>query len=209
VGWEDLVQQMRKYGGRMILGTQSMASLRRQNPEIPEIILSGVYSLFAFALNGDDAAYISSKELSGEMGGPTADTLISLDPHKAYVRLERQAGGLSRPFYFESEPPPEFDQLLADRIRNLRANYCLPYESARQNALEMLMVLEKDEQRSDSMGLFSTRHDPPDRAQDGTVNEIVMTEEWQDFIAGFQGPLQDKGAQDKMVIRSSNPTKVI
>ncbi len=144
VSWEDLIQQMRKYGGRMILGTQSMASLRKQNPEIPEIILSGVYSLFAFTMNGEDAAYISKNELSGEKGGPSADTLISLEPHKAYVRLERHSGGLSRPFYFESEPPPEFDRLLADRICQLRANYSLPYEVALRNALGMLSIFNEN-----------------------------------------------------------------
>ncbi len=157
VAWEDLIQQMRKYGGRMILGTQSMASLRKQNPEIPEIILSGVYSLFAFTMNGEDAAYISTKELSGEKGGPTADTLLSLEPHKAYVRLERQAGGLSRPFYFESEPPPEFDQLLADHICGLRASYSLPYETAMQGALEMLMVFEEYGQTISNRGIRSVQ----------------------------------------------------
>ncbi len=161
VCWEDLVQQMRKYGGRMILGTQSMASLRKQNPEIPEIILSGVYSLFAFTMNGDDAAYISKNELSGEKGGPSADTLISLEPHKAYVRLERQSGGLSRPFYFESEPPPEYDQLLADRVLKLRANYSFPYQAAMQNALEMLSIFDGHGRAMSTLGVHATQSQHP------------------------------------------------
>jgi hypothetical protein len=225
VTWEDLIQQLRKYGGRMILGTQSMASLRKQNPEIPEIILSGVYSLFAFTMNGEDAAYISDKELSGEKGGPAADTLISLDPHKAYVRLERQTGGLSRPFYFESEAPPEYDHLLAHHIRDLRAGYSLPYEVARRNALEMLTIFETYAQRTGATGMDSIRaqsHDfahsshragvsvpgmvekereifggnkLPCNSDDGgaiAVNREIIAEEWQDFITGFEGPLQDQ-----------------
>jgi len=157
VAWEDLVQQMRKYGGRMILGTQSMASLRKQTPEIPEIILSGVYSLFAFTMNGDDAEYISKKELSGEKGGPTPDTLISLETHKAYVRLEREAGGLSRPFYFESEPPPEYDEIIARRIQELRAGYSFPYEVAMERALGMLSFFDKYGAVVNTIGAQSSR----------------------------------------------------
>jgi hypothetical protein len=157
VAWEDLVQQMRKYGGRMVLGTQSMASLRKQNPEIPEIILSGVYSLFAFTMNGDDAEYISKKEFSGEKGGPTPDTLISLEPHKAYVRLERESGGLSRPFYFESESPPPYDDLLAGRVKNLRANYSFPYKTAMEKALSMLSFFDQYGKVVSTMGAHSTR----------------------------------------------------
>jgi hypothetical protein len=143
VPWSELIQQMRKYGGRMVLGTQSMASLRMQNRDIPEIILSGVYSLFAFNMNGDDAEYFSRLELSGDRGGPSADTLISLEPYKAYVRLEREDGRLSRPFYFESEKPPEQDVFLYDRVKKLRAEYSLPYEEARQKAVDMLEYLNQ------------------------------------------------------------------
>jgi hypothetical protein len=134
---------MRKYGGRIILGTQSMASLRKQDRDIPEIILSGVYSMFAFNMNGDDAEYISRLELSKEWGGPSADTLISLESFKAYVRLEREDGRMSRPFYFESGPPPELDELLADRVKALRAEYSFPYEVAQQKANEMLTYFDR------------------------------------------------------------------
>ncbi len=143
VPWSELIQQMRKYGGRMVLGTQSMASLRMQDRDIPEVILSGVYSMFAFNMNGDDAEYFSRLELSGDRGGPSADTLISLEPYKAYVRLEREDGRLSRPFYFESEKPPEQDVFLYERVKKLRAEYSLPYEEARQKAVDMLEYLNQ------------------------------------------------------------------
>jgi hypothetical protein len=143
VAWADLIQQMRKYGGRMVLGTQSLASLRKQDRNIPEIILSGVYSLFAFNMNGEDAEYISRLELSGDKGGPTADTLISLEPYKAYVRLERDDGRMSRPFYFESAPPPEMDELLAGRVKGMREEYSFPYEVAHQKAMEMLTYFDR------------------------------------------------------------------
>jgi hypothetical protein len=184
VAWEDLIQQLRKYGGRMILGTQSMASLRKQDPEIPEIILSGVYSLFAFTMNGDDAAYISKHELSGEKGGPTADTLLSLEPHKAYVRLERQAGGLSRPFYFEGEPPPEYDQLLTDHICGLRANYSLPYEDAMQGALEMHMVFEEYAHSISTLGIHSSQSRLPLDSACSRAAHIMLTDLKTDVVEG-------------------------
>jgi len=143
VTWAHLIQQMRKYGGRIILGTQSMASLRKQDRDIPEIILSGVYSLFAFNMNGDDAEYISRLELSKQWGGPTPDTLISLEPYKAYVRLEREDGRMSRPFYFESDPPPIRDELLVNRVQGLRAEYSFPFEVAKQKATEMLTYFDR------------------------------------------------------------------
>jgi hypothetical protein len=143
VTWAHLIQQMRKYGGRIILGTQSMASLRKQDRDIPEIILSGVYSLFAFNMNGDDAEYISRLELSKQWGGPSPDTLISLEPYKAYVRLEREDGRMSRPFYFESDPPPKGDELLANRVKALRAEYSFPYEVAQEKAIEMLTYFDR------------------------------------------------------------------
>jgi hypothetical protein len=143
VTWAHLIQQMRKYGGRITLGTQSMASLRKQDRDIPEIILSGVYSLFAFNMNGDDAEYISRLELSKKWGGPTPDTLISLEPYKAYVRLEREDGRMSRPFYFESDPPPSVDELLANRVKSLRAEYSFPFEVAKQKATDMLTYFDR------------------------------------------------------------------
>lgn len=143
VAWAYLIQQMRKYGGRMVLGTQSMASLRKQDRDIPEIILSGVYSLFAFNMNGDDADYISRLELSRDRGGPSGDTLISLEPYKAYVRLERDDGRMSRPFYFESAAPRDVDEILAERVKALRAEYSFSYEVAHQRAVEMLTYFDR------------------------------------------------------------------
>ena len=50
---------------------------------------------------------------------------------------------MSRPFYFESEPPPEVDELLANRVKALMAEYSLPYEVAQQKATEMLTYFDR------------------------------------------------------------------
>jgi hypothetical protein len=50
---------------------------------------------------------------------------------------------MSRPFYFESEHPPEVDELLANRVKALRAQYSIPYEIAHQKATEMLTYFDR------------------------------------------------------------------
>ncbi|NIS79757.1 MAG: TraM recognition domain-containing protein [Anaerolineales bacterium] len=174
VPWAELIQQMRKYGGRMVLGTQSMASLRKQDRNIPEIILSGVYSMFAFTMNGDDAEYMSRLELSGDRGGPTADTLISLEPYKAYVRLEREDGRLSRPFYFESDPPPEQDAFIAERVWRRRAEYCLPYEVAYQKALDMVSYFDRYGATALSSGVGAARQRKEEQATSTQAAFILL-----------------------------------
>ncbi|MCX6071742.1 MAG: type IV secretion system DNA-binding domain-containing protein, partial [Chloroflexi bacterium] len=214
VAWADLIQQMRKYGGRMVLGTQSMASLRRQDRNIPEIILSGVYSLFGFNMNGDDADYISRLELSGDKGGPTADTLISLEPYKAYVRLERADGRMSRPFYFESAAPPEVDELLAERVRALRAEYSFPYEVAHQKAMEMLTYFDRYGVTVGTTGASSAMSPVPVGATStlaasvllptkgrGAVDEDLLEQAGMPWDIGVVGEKEDaKGADPRKVI---------
>ena len=56
-------------------------------------------------MNGEDAEYLSRHELSEKYGGPSRDTLISLDPYTCYARIMREDGKLSRPFFFRTASP--------------------------------------------------------------------------------------------------------
>lgn len=183
VNWEALFQQMRKYGGRMILGTQSLASLREQNQELPEIIFSGVYSLFAFTMNGIDARYLSEHELSGDKGGPSADTLIGLDQYKTYARLERATGGVSRPFYFETVGPPDFDAMLADDILRRRANYSIPYEEAEERARATMFHIKRYRNVVSSEGAHqpsNRTHESPTTSQAADILLAGLSDEGSD-----------------------------
>ena len=120
VPWQELLAQLRKWGGRTVLGTQSFASMMTEDSrDLPGIILSGVYSIFSFTVNGEDADYLSRNELSEKFGGPSRDTLISLDPYTCYARIMRRDGKLSRPFFFRTASPvvpdPEVRQVVLDR----------------------------------------------------------------------------------------------
>jgi len=144
VPWQELLAQMRKYGGRVVIGTQSLASLRQDgNGKLPGIITSGVHSLFAFLMNGEDADYLTKYEFGRDRGGPGAETLTNLEPYRAYARIVREDGTMAAPFYFETAPPPEFDAGLAEEVRILRARYSVPYETAEREAREQLTYLER------------------------------------------------------------------
>jgi len=144
VPWQELLAQMRKYGGRVVIGTQSLASLRQSgNGQLPGIITSGVHSLFAFLMNGEDADYLTKYEFGRDKGGPGAETLTNLEPYRAYARIVREDGTVAAPFYFETAPPPEYDAELAEEVRAMRARYSIPYETAEREARERLAYLDR------------------------------------------------------------------
>lgn len=142
VAWQELLAQLRKWGGRTILGTQSLASLREQNKELVGQIMSGVFPLFAFSMNGEDADYLSKNELSAKEGGPSADTLVSLDAYSAYVRMIRQDGKLTRPFFFTSRPPSEVDPATRRMVWERRQMYSAPLVETAAEASRMLNYLD-------------------------------------------------------------------
>lgn len=162
VPWQELLAQMRKYGGRVVIGTQSLASLRQEgNGQLPGIITSGVHSLFAFLMNGEDADYLTKYELGRDKGGPGAETLTNLEPYRAYARILREDSTVAMPFYFETAPPPEFDEGLAEEVRAMRARYSVPYETAEREARERLAYFDRYASKHLSDGVTSMRVSSP------------------------------------------------
>lgn len=144
VPWQELLAQLRKWGGRTVLGTQSFASMMTDDSrDLPGIIMSGVYSIFAFAVNGEDADYLSRNELSEKFGGPSRDTLISLDPYTCYARFMRQDGGMSRPFFFRTAAPLVPDPEISLDVLDMRAAYARKRTAAVSDALRYLDRIRK------------------------------------------------------------------
>ena len=142
VPWQELLAQLRKWGGRTVLGTQSFASMVSEDTkELPGIIMSGVYSLIAFAVNGEDASYLSKNELSAKFGGPSMDTLVSLDPHTCYARFMRQDGKLSRPFFFRTAMPVTPKDENFNEVMGRRENYAVRKDIATADALAYLDIV--------------------------------------------------------------------
>ena len=139
VPWQELLAQLRKWGGRTVLGTQSFASMMTEDSrDLPGIIMSGVYSIFAFTVNGEDADYLSRNELSEKFGGPSRDTLISLDPYTCYARIMRRDGKLSRPFFFRTVAPVVPDPDIRQDVLDRRDDYARKKSEAVSEALGYL-----------------------------------------------------------------------
>ncbi len=139
VPWQEFLAQLRKLGGRTVLGTQSFASMMTENSRnLPGIIMSGVYSIFSFTVNGEDADYLSRNELSEKFGGPSRDTLISLDPYTCYARIMRRDGKLSRPFFFRTSAPVVPDSDIRQNVLDRRDDYARKKSEAVSEALRYL-----------------------------------------------------------------------
>jgi len=143
VPWQELVAQLRKYGGRTILGTQSLASLKVDAPELVGVIMSGVYSVFGFMMSGEDARYMSENEFSEKDGGPTAATLAGLEPFRAYARTVRRDGRLTRPYYFVVSPPAEVNDYQLEKVLDARKLYSTPREVARKETFASVAYLDQ------------------------------------------------------------------
>jgi Type IV secretory pathway, VirD4 components len=140
--WQEVVAQMRKWGGRTILGTQSLASMKTNSPDLVGVIMSGMYNMFAYQMNGEDARYISENELSAKDGGPAASTLTNLEPYFAYARLVRPDGKLTRPFYFVAREPAKVDEAQAKIVWDKRATYSRSLVDATREAAAQATYLD-------------------------------------------------------------------
>lgn len=144
VPWQELLAQLRKWGGRTVLGTQSFASMASEDSnELRGIIMSGVYSLFSFTVNGEDADYLAENELSDTFGGPTRDTLISLDPYTCYARIMRKDGKLTRPFFFHTAEPVASNPVIRREVLDERDKYARKRSEAVAEAAEYLNRIEQ------------------------------------------------------------------
>ena len=144
VPWQELLAQLRKWGGRTVLGTQSFASMASEDSnELRGIIMSGVYSLFSFTVNGEDADYLAENELSDSFGGPTRDTLISLDPFTCYARIMRKDGKLTRPFFFHTAAPVISNPDIRQEVLDERDKYARKRSEAVAEAAEYLNRIEQ------------------------------------------------------------------
>jgi hypothetical protein len=138
VRWQVFLQQMRKLGGVPGLGTQSLSSLRKFDPHLPSIIFSGVQTLVAFQVNGEDAEELSKREFARTAGGPGMESLINLDPYQAWIRTIDEGGRPLRPFLVNLRKPIEPDDAAAGRVMARRRRYAVPLPMAKEQSLSNL-----------------------------------------------------------------------
>ena len=131
VRWYTILGQMRKHGFNLVIGTQSLASIRENlGDNMPGIILGGSHTLFTFRVNGEDAEKLSEEEFRTEEGGVDPTTLTQLPPYHVWASMVGQNGDKIPPFSMRIKPPLEAPEEQIKEALRARANYSTPFREA-------------------------------------------------------------------------------
>jgi hypothetical protein len=118
-----LLGEMQKFGATFLLGTQSLESLRQgeESRGLPEQILANVSTVFALQVNGDDALYLSERELGYKRLSP--ESLTSIKPYHAYIKTIAADGESIPVFTMRIVPPQRVDPQTAELVRVYQKAY--------------------------------------------------------------------------------------
>ena len=102
--WEGMLAEGRKYGCALMLATQSLAVLDRQEGrKLKSGIMSNTACLIAYQISAEDAELVSHQMNHERV---TDIDLVSLHPYHAYVRITTRDKSLPV-FSMKTLPPPE------------------------------------------------------------------------------------------------------
>ena len=122
VRYESMLSELGKFGGVLVLATQSLSKLDELSPTMRDTLLSNVGCLCVFQVNAVDA-----NRLLPELDGERLDEedITGLPVHHCYGRLNV---GSSRPSYFSMQllPPHRGAPEVADAIRRASDAYTRP-----------------------------------------------------------------------------------
>ena len=142
VRWDTILGQMRKHGFNLVIGTQSLASIRENlGDNMPGIILGGSHSLFTFRINGEDAEKLSEEEFRTEEGGVDPTTLTQLPPYHVWASMVGQNGDKIPPFSMRIKPPLEASEEQIKEALRARANYSTPFKVASAAGMKSLTYI--------------------------------------------------------------------
>ena len=140
VEYEDMLSELLKYRGALVLATQSLSRLDELSPTMRDSILANVGCLCVFQVNAVDA-----KRLLPELDSERLDEedITGLAAHNCYGRLD--LGGV-RPEYFSMRllPPQPGNPAIAEAIRLASDAYTRP-----QSEVEREQAHYMDDQVSD------------------------------------------------------------
>ena len=128
--WEGMLAENRKYGGSLLLATQSVARLDTGERRLKAGVLSNIGVMMAFNLSGEDARIIAP-----EMDGRRVEDadLVNLDPHNCFARITSDKKVFPA-FSLKTLPPPDVTHGSPESVEAiLEASrvYTLPYEEVR------------------------------------------------------------------------------
>ena len=125
VPYEQMLNEWRKFGGSLLLATQTLAGIRRISPSLETSLLTNVGALVCFRVSGRDAE-VMARELGENY--VSEDDIISLDRHQAYVRLGHGRRKLP-PFSMETLPLMLANGAMADELQAKSARYSQRFET--------------------------------------------------------------------------------
>ena len=142
VQWDTLLGQMRKHGFNLVIGTQSLASIRENlGANMPGIILGGSHTLFSFRINGEDAEKLSSEEFRTDDGGVDPTTLTQLPPYHVWASMVGDDGKKIPPFSMRVKPPFQVNENQVQDALDARAHYSTPVRTASKNGIASLTYI--------------------------------------------------------------------
>ena len=123
--YEKMLNEWRKFGGSLVLATQTLAGIREMSPSLETSLLTNVGVLVVFRVGGKDADTIAP-----ELGAKyvSSDDIVSLDEHHAYVRMGQSRLKLP-PFSMEVLPPVQGSMAVAYEIRARSPRYTQSFET--------------------------------------------------------------------------------
>ena len=121
VNFESMLSEVRKYGGNLVLATQSLTRLDELSPTMRDAILSNCAGLAVMQVSAIDAQRLLP-ELNSE--SLDIDDITGLDAHNAYMRIRHRNSNVV--FSMEIRKPDPVDEIVVKRVRERVADYTAP-----------------------------------------------------------------------------------
>ena len=123
VPYGSMLEEWRKFGGALVLATQSLAQVRRLSPALESSLLTNVGVLTAFKVEEDDG-----RKLADNLMRVTKEDIVGLPKYNAYVRLSTYEETVPA-FSMKILPPVTGNEAVADEIRRRSARYTQDIET--------------------------------------------------------------------------------
>lgn len=160
IDYADYTATLLKFGGNLILGTQSLANLRRMagssesGRESVDGLLAGLTTLVALQLNGDDAQYLVGREFDAQQLRP--ESLTTLSAFMAYVRTVTDDHRVVPLYSVELERPLDPDPATARLVRGAVSAYTTPVDEADRLARASIRRFEEAYEMGDAQPEVAT-----------------------------------------------------
>ena len=125
VRFDNMLAELNKYGGSLIMATQSLDRLNEmsESGSMRETILANLGCLMVFQVNSSDATLMRN-EL--DASAITEEDILRLPPHHCYGRANLESGAAF--FSMEVLEPTPGDSRMRELIRHASAAYTTPSE---------------------------------------------------------------------------------